>query len=77
MARANTTEFHLDSDGFPMTGSIWRHHSGRLYVVLMMVNTEPTRQDTFPTRVVYQSHATGKRYDRELEEFKAKFDPEA
>jgi hypothetical protein len=59
-------EFHLDGNGHPITGSRWRHHSGVIYVVLMMTNVEPERQDKFPTSVVYQSTKTGKRYSRPL-----------
>lgn len=68
MPPARNTEFHLDTDGFPIVGSRWRHHSGRVYVILMMTNVEPGRQDEFPTTVCYQG-PTGKRYSRALVEF--------
>lgn len=79
MPPARNTEFHLDENGFPITGSIWRHHSGRLYVILMMTNVEPERQDEFPTTVVYQSHKSGKRYSRALTEWQqsGRYVPEA
>ncbi len=76
MPPAQTDEFHVGLDGFPMAGSRWRHHSGRIYVILMMTNIEPERQDQFPTTVVYQS-PTGKRYSRSLLEFLGRCKPEA
>ncbi len=76
MPPAQSDEFHLDSDGFPFGGSRWRHHSGRIYVVLMMTNVEPERQDVFPTTVVYQS-PNGKRYSRALVDFLGRCKPEA
>ncbi len=57
---------HIDRDGFPFTGSTWRHANGVVYVVLMMTNVEPERQDEYPTTVVYQSGKTGKRYSVSL-----------
>lgn len=76
MPPSDDDTYHRDSDGFPVTGSIWRHHSGHLYVILMMTNTEEGRQDDFPTTVSYQSHATGKRYSQALTRFNTKFRPE-
>lgn len=58
---------HVGDDGFPLPGGLWRHHNGVVYVVLMMTNVEPERQDDFPTTVVYQSGRTGKRYSVTLE----------
>ena len=79
MPPARNTEFHLDADGFPMAGSIWRHHSGRLYVILMVTNIESNDQTKFPTTVVYQGHENGKRWSRPVEAFIAdgKFTPDA
>jgi len=63
---AESHPFHVGKDGFPMAGSRWRHHSGVLYIVLMMTNVEEARQDEFPTTVVYQSDQTGRRYSLAL-----------
>ena len=64
-----STEFHLDAEGRPITGSRWRHHSGRVYVVLMVTNTETTRPERFPMTVVYQNTANGTRWSRPMEDF--------
>jgi hypothetical protein len=76
MAPTNTTEFHLDANGLPLTGSRWRHHSGRVYVVLMVTNEASDRQDKFPTTAVYQGN-NGKRWSRPVSEFLEKMTPEA
>ncbi len=47
----------------PKPGSRWKHHSGRSYTVLMLVNGDD-RPDTYP-RVVYQGE-NGKRWSRPL-----------
>lgn len=59
---AQTNPEHVGDDGFPLVGSTWRHHNGVLYVVRMMTNVEPGRQDEYPTTVVYQSLVSGKCY---------------
>ena len=58
--------YHVGEDGHLLTGGRWRHHSGVVYVVLMMTNIEPERQDEFPTTVVYQNTKNGKRYSLPL-----------
>ena len=68
MPPAETDEMHIDANGFPVVGSRWRHHSGRVYVILMMTNIEPGRQEDFPTTVVYQG-PQGHRYSRPLVDF--------
>ena len=72
MAESQSPIIGRDNRGFPLVGSIWRHHSGRLYVIRMMTNVEPGRQDEFPTTVVYESQ-TGLRYSRPLVAFNEKF----
>lgn len=66
---------HLGANKFPLRGSSWRHHSGETYVVLMMTNVEPGRQEDFPTTVVYQNLRSGKRYSRPLRDWLPKMTP--
>lgn len=39
----------------PEIGSIWRHKNGNLYRVVLITNTESTRQDEYPTTVSYEN----------------------
>lgn len=42
---------------YPEVGSLWRHHNGNEYTVLMLANTEgddPTKWDKYPPTVVYR-----------------------
>ena len=79
MAPAPTTEFHIDSDGNPIVGSRWRHHSGRIYVILMITNIGSKDPQKFPVTAVYQGD-NGNRWSRSVDVFvgeDAKFTPEA
>lgn len=80
MAPAPTKEFHIDTDGLPITGSRWRHHSGRIYVILMITNIDSKDPAKFPVTAVYQGSDNGKRWSRPVGVFTgedAKFTPEA
>lgn len=37
----------------PKSGSVWRHHSGRIYTVLFLVNEPMGKEDKYPRTVVY------------------------
>ena len=37
----------------PKSGSIWRHHSGRIYTVLFLVNEPDSTKPEYPRTVVY------------------------
>lgn len=65
---------HIDPQSRPYVGSVWRHHSGRLYTVLMLTNENSDRQDRFPTTVCYQGQ-NGHRWSRPLVEFTDKMEP--
>lgn len=80
MAPAPTKEFHIDTDGLPIVGSRWRHHSGRIYVILMITNIDSKDPEKFPVTAVYQGSDNGKRWSRSVDVFTgddAKFTPEA
>lgn len=68
MAARSYPATHVSPCGFPLTGSRWRHKSGVVYVVLFIANEEESRQEEFPTEVVYQSGRTGKRYTATVDE---------
>lgn len=38
----------------PQKGSVWRHHSGRLYRVLMLTNVAGEGEEPYPVTVVYE-----------------------
>lgn len=38
----------------PDVGSVWKHHSGRLYRVLMITNYATTKPEQYPVSVVYE-----------------------
>lgn len=52
----------------PETGSRWRHHSGRVYVVLFIANDEPDPKPEYPPTVVYQGE-NGKRWAGKLSDW--------
>jgi hypothetical protein len=58
---------------WPMVGSIWSHHSGRMYKVLDYTNIETDRQDRYPTTIVYQNTANLKKYSRPLMDWDRSF----
>ncbi len=79
MAPAPTKEFHIDTDGLPIIGSRWRHHSGRTYVILMITNIGSKDPQKFPVTAVYQGE-NGMRWSRPADVFTgedANFTPEA
>jgi hypothetical protein len=56
----------------PMPGELWRHHSGRLYKVLMLTNTAHDNP-RFPVTVVYENTTNGTQWSRPLAGFNDKF----
>lgn len=78
MPPARNTEFHIDPDGYPIAGSRWRHHSGRVYIILMITNRDSTNPEKFPVTAVYQGQ-NGARWSRPVSAFimDDKFTPEA
>ncbi len=76
---ASTTEFHIDANGNPTIGSRWRHHSGRVYVILMITNAATTNPQKFPVTAVYLGESNGLYWSRPVDAFtgeQAKFTPE-
>lgn len=51
---------------WPRVGSVWSHHNGNIYRVLDYTNVESDRQDDYPTTIIYQNTANGKKYSRKL-----------
>lgn len=58
-----------DANTWPQVRSIWKHHSGRQYVVVTFANVEQDRQDEYPTTIVYDNIMNGKRYSRKLSDW--------
>lgn len=54
-------------------GQTWKHHSGRMYQVLFLTNTE-NPSPKFPVAVVYQSVVNRNRWSRPLSEWHDKFE---
>jgi len=40
-------------------GTEWRHHSGRIYVVLFRANDVPEPRPEYPLTIVYQNRVNG------------------
>lgn len=60
-------EFDLSNHmSWPRIGSVWNHHNGNNYTVVMFTNIETNRQDKYPTTIVYRNTANGKFYSRKL-----------
>lgn len=52
----------------PEVGSVWRHHKGPEYEVLMITNAESTRAE-YPPTVVYRGVVNGKLWSRRLDDW--------
>ena len=52
----------------PAIGSVWKHHSGRLYTVKMYTNLDTTRPEKYPVTIVYEG-ANGKLWSRPLSDW--------
>ena len=63
-----------DPSTWPEPGTAWRHHSGRIYVVLDYTNVESDRQDEYPTTIVYANAQSNKKYSRRLVDWKRSFE---
>lgn len=51
-------------------GSLWQHHSGRLYMVLFLTNDIPDRGDgKYPRTVVYIELENGRRWSGPLDDW--------
>ncbi len=56
-------------------GSVWRHHSGRLYTVLFLANNEgDSIKDKYPVTVVYQGE-NGRRWAGPLSDWHRRMTP--
>lgn len=55
-----------DRTTWPPIGSVWEHTNGNVYAVIDFTNTQPERQDKYPTRISYQNVANGEKYSRNL-----------
>lgn len=51
---------------WPKIGSVWQHHNGNHYAVLMFTNIETERQQDYPTTIVYRNTSNLKCYSRKL-----------
>lgn len=60
---------------WPPLGTFWRHHSGRVYVVVDFTNVEQDRQDEYPTTIVYQNVQDHKKYSRRLVDWSRSMTP--
>lgn len=63
----------------PRIGSIWRHTSGALYVVMMHTNDEgddPAKREKYPTTIAYVNVRNGKRHSRRADDWHRSFTPE-
>lgn len=57
-------------------GSLWRHHSGRLYRVLFLTNVpekhdapDEDRRKKYPTTVVYENADSGRKFSRRADDW--------
>jgi len=55
-----------DHMSWPRVGSIWEHHNGNRYEVMMFTNIETERQERYPTTIVYRNAGNQKLYSRHL-----------
>ena len=62
-------------DEWPMPRSIWKHHSGRRYKVVMLANMDTTQPDRYPVHVVYVGVANGKAWTKTLTNFYKTMEP--
>lgn len=51
---------------WPRIGSVWQHHNGNHYSVILFTNVETDKQDTYPTTIVYRNISNLKYYSRKL-----------
>jgi hypothetical protein len=58
----------------PNPGSLWKHHSGRIYKVLFLTNERDSRQDKYPRTVVYEGE-NGKRWSGPLSDWYRRMTP--
>ena len=63
-----------NSKTWPKSNSVWLHHSGQHYFVLMIVNID-TDQVKFPTTIVYQNPVTSQQFCRKLMDWERSFIP--
>ena len=59
----------------PKVNSKWRHHSGRVYRVMMIANIETQRPEQYPVTVVYVNVQTGSVWSRPANQWKRSFTP--
>lgn len=55
-----------NEDTWPLAGSLWQHYNGIIYRVTCYTNVETTRQDKYPTTIVYENVKNSKLYSRKL-----------
>lgn len=55
-----------DRTSWPSIHSIWQHHNGNHYEVILFTNLETDRQDDYPTTIVYRNTRNHKIYSRRL-----------
>lgn len=60
---------------YPIKDEVYKHHSGRLYVVQGFANEETQYPDKFPVTVIYENIDNGTVWTRPLSEFLEKFKP--
>jgi hypothetical protein len=52
----------------PEVGSVWEHHSGRIYVVLFLVNEPNSDKPDYPRTVIYRG-PNGKLWSGRLDDW--------
>jgi hypothetical protein len=55
----------------PSPSSAWRHHSGRLYHVILVANEHTTHPDRYPVMIVYRGAVNGFIWSKSLARFLA------
>lgn len=60
------------SDNIPCAQQVWKHHSGRMYRVLMVTNTTHP-SEKFPPTVVYTNVINGTMWSRPLSDWHRSF----
>ena len=58
-------------NNLPKPRSIWRHHSGRCYTIIILANEHSTDLDKFPVYPVYQG-SNGRVWTRPVKDFMEK-----
>ncbi len=59
----------------PAKGSLWRHHSGRVYRVLFLTNDTDDQRSGYPATVVYEGVANGKLWSGPLDDWRRRMTP--